>query len=126
MKSFAKWLQSDGLHSPSLVNSLGTCQFSFGATLFALVLTPSRPPQFEVIQVSFTQDATTKSVLENVKLQSSHNPNSLSASAVGLCRPGGSEFVNSFAIKKYEVQQNEVRRMLGVACNAGCLKTMMQ
>ncbi|GMI00635.1 hypothetical protein TrVE_jg13292 [Triparma verrucosa] len=74
--------------------------------------TPAGRKKFEVLQVSFTQDATTKSVLENVKLQSSHNPNSLSASAVGLCRPGGSEFVNSFAIKKYEVQQNEL--LLGI------------
>ncbi|GMH47590.1 hypothetical protein TrLO_g8200 [Triparma laevis f. longispina] len=74
--------------------------------------TPAGRKKFEVLQVSFTQDATTKSVLENVKLQSSHNPNSLSATCIGLCRPGGSEFVNSFAIKKYEVQQNEL--LLGI------------
>ncbi|GMH78598.1 hypothetical protein TL16_g07865 [Triparma laevis f. inornata] len=97
--------------------------------------TPAGRKKFEVLQVSFTQgtnvarseatswecdnyasndtrNATTKSVLENVKLQSSHNPNSLSATCIGLCRPGGSEFVNSFAIKKYEVQQNEL--LLGI------------
>lgn len=75
--------------------------------------TPAGRKKFEVLQVSFTQDATIRSVLQNVKLQSSHNSDSLASSTVGLCRPSStSEFVNSFSIKKYDVKQNEL--LLGI------------
>jgi hypothetical protein len=74
--------------------------------------TPAGRKKFEVLQVSFTQDATAKSVLANVKLQSAHNAQSLAQGCGGLCRPGGAEFVNSFAIKKYGVKQNEL--LLGI------------
>jgi hypothetical protein len=74
--------------------------------------TPAGRKKFEVLQVSFTQDATIRSVLQNVKLQSSHNKDSLASTCVGLCRPAGAEFVNSFSIKKYAVLQNEL--LLGI------------
>jgi len=74
--------------------------------------TPAGRKKFEVLQVSFTLDATIRSVLQNVKLQSSHNKDSLASTVVGLCRPGGTEFVNSFSIKKYDVGQNEL--LLGI------------
>ena len=60
--------------------------------------TPAGRKKFEVLQVSFTQDATINSVLQNVKLQSSHNKGSLASTCIGLCRPGGVEFVNSVSV----------------------------
>ncbi|GMH53568.1 hypothetical protein TrRE_jg5218, partial [Triparma retinervis] len=66
--------------------------------------TPAGRKKFEVLQVSFTQDATIRSVLQNVKLQSSHNKDSLAAACVGLCRPEGGEFLKAL-LQSMEIQK---------------------
>lgn len=67
--------------------------------------------KFEVLQVSFTPDATAASVIANIKSQSTKS-SSLSFNLAGICRPGSPAFLLTAPLSQYSVSQNEL--LLGV------------